>query len=310
MGVSIRALKPAISQWVGAIALVCVVSLWSRQSKTIEVASIKPSHDAMADSNLDSVRGRLTATNITVRELIRLAYGVRDYQITQAPKWLASDRFDIAAKSVTNSHTLENLRSLVRELLADRFKLTIHREAKQMSVYLLVVARDGPRLKPHDDAGPKPRGGCGRLVGRRVTLDAIAAILSRQVEHEVFNRTGLSGEYDFQLDFTPDSGPCRVASDSLGGSPASDPSGLPPLFAAVQQQLGLKLESSRGPVELLVIDRVEKPSENQPLWSRAMLPVGRTGRAVRIELHGPSRGRPRSQRSHVFNSPLAVPGGR
>jgi uncharacterized protein (TIGR03435 family) len=244
-------------------ALVFVTGVCAQESKSIEVASVKPSRNTMADSNLDSVRGRLTATNMTVRELIRLAYGVKDHQIAQAPKWIGSDRFDIAVKSVhTDSKGLEDEKSLVRELLADRFQLTTHREAKQMAVYLLVVAKEGPKLKAHNDAGPRARRGCGRLVGRRVTADDIATILSRQVDHAVFNRTGLAGEYDFQLDFTPDSGPCRAAQDSLGASPATDPSGLPSIYTAVQQQLGLKLESSRGPVELLVIDHVEKPSDN------------------------------------------------
>jgi uncharacterized protein (TIGR03435 family) len=239
------------------------LAVWAEQSKLIEVASIKPNPNVLADANLDSVRGRLTATNMTVRELISLAYGVRDFQIRRAPKWVDSTRFDIVVKSVRgDANSLEDEKSVVRELLADRFQLTIHREPKQMPVYRLVVAKDGPKLKAHNDAGTRTRGGCGRLVGRRVTADGIATILSRQVEHEVFNRTGLSGEYDFQLDFTPDSGPCRTAPDSQGGPGAADPSGLPSIYTAVQQQLGLKLESSKGPVEVLVIDRVEKPSEN------------------------------------------------
>ena len=252
-------IRAAIS---GATVLAFVIGTCGQESKLIEVAYVKPSRNDTADSNLDSVRGRLTATNITVRELIRLAYGVRDYQIRQAPKWVDSERFDIAVKSVSvNAKSLEDEKSLVRELLADRFQLTTHREEKQMPVYLLVVAKHGPLLAPHNDAGTKTRGGCGRLVGRRVTADAIATILSKQVERPVLNRTDLSGEYDFQLDFTPDSGPCRAAGDSQRGS-AVDPSGAPSIYTAVQQQLGLKLESSRGPVELLVIDRVEKPTEN------------------------------------------------
>ena len=238
----------------GATVLAFAIEMWGQESKLIEVAYVKPSRNDTADSNLDSVRGRLTATNITVRELIRLAYGVRDYQIREAPKWVDSERFDIAAKSVSgNAKNLEDEKSLVRELLADRFQLTTHRETKQMPVYLLVVAKNGPRLQAHNDSGTRTRGGCGRLVGRRVAADAIATILSKQVERPVLNRTGLSGEYDFQLDFTPDSGPCRSA---------VDPSGAPSIYSAVQQQLGLKLESSRGAVEVLVIDRVEKPSEN------------------------------------------------
>lgn len=262
MNVSVRLLRFARLAVLGGTALVFVIGVYGQQAKLIEVASIKPSRNNMADSNLDSVRGRLTATNITVKELIRLAYGVKDYQIAQSPNWIDGERFDIAVKSVSGERgDLDDEKSLVRELLADRFRLTTHHEAKEMPVYLLIVAKDGPTLKAHNDAGTKARGGCGRLVGRRVTADAIATILSRQVEHQVLNRTGLSGEYDFQLDFTPDSGPCRAAGDSQGGSPA-EPSGLPSIYTAVQQQLGLKLQSSRGPVELLVIDRVERPSEN------------------------------------------------
>ena len=245
------------------VALASLGGAWAQPSQTLEVASVKASRNLAADSNLDSIRGRLTATNITVRELIRLAYGVKDYQIGRAPGWIDSERFDIAAKSVSGKgNSLGDEELLVRDLLADRFQLTVHREAKEMPVYLLVVAKGGPQLTAHNDAGAKTRGGCGRLVGRRVTTDAIATMLSRQLEREVFNRTGLSGEYDVQLNFTPDSGPCRVATDSQNGSAATDPSSLPSLYAAVQQQLGLKLEAAKGPVEFLIIDRVERPSEN------------------------------------------------
>ncbi len=236
---------------------------WAQPSQMLEVASVKPNRHSAADSNIDSVRGRLTATSITVKELIRLAYGVKDYQIGRLPGWVDSERFDIAAKSVSGTgKSLEDEKSLVRELLAERFQLTTHREAKQMPVYLLVVAKDGPKLAVHNDAAPKTRGGCGRLVGRRVTTDVIATILSRQLDHEVFNRTDLSGEYDIQLNFTPDSGPCRVGGDGQGGSVSTDPSGLPSIHTALQEQLGLKLESAKGSVDVLVIDRIERPSEN------------------------------------------------
>jgi uncharacterized protein (TIGR03435 family) len=245
------------------MALASLGGAWAQPSQTLEVASVRPSRNTTADSNLDSVRGRLTAANITVRELIRLAYGVRDYQIGRAPGWIDSERFDIAAKSVSSkTNSLEDEKSLVRELLADRFQLSTHREAKRMSVYLLVVAKGGPKLTAHNDSAPKTRGGCGRLVGRRVTTDAIATMLSRQFDHEILNRTGLTGEYDVQLNFTPDSGPCRVAADSQGGPASTDPSGLPSIHTALQEQLGLKLESAKGPVDFLVIDRIERPSEN------------------------------------------------
>jgi uncharacterized protein (TIGR03435 family) len=245
-----------------AALLTLVVGIWA-QPKSIEVASVKPSHNTVADSNLDSTRGQVTATNITLRELIRFGYSVKDFQIERTPKWVDGERFDIAAKRASGkTNSLEDEKSLVRELLADRFQLTTHRESKQMPVYLLVVAKDGPKLLAHNDAGPKTRGGCGRLVGRRVTAENIASMLARQLDREVLNRTGLSGEYDMQLDFTPDSGSCRAVGDPQSGSVATDPSGLPSIYAALQQQLGLKLESGKGAVEFLIIDRVERPSEN------------------------------------------------
>jgi uncharacterized protein (TIGR03435 family) len=234
-------------------ALASTAILCAQTPKLIEVASVKASRDATVGSNLDSARGRLLATSITPKELIRLAYGVTDYQIAQGPAWMDNARFDIAAKSTGDTSGMDDEKALVRELLADRFQLTVHRETRRMQVYLLLVAKDGPKLGLHNDAAPRTRGGCGHLVGRRVSTDAIAAMLSRQLEHDVVNRTGVSGEYDVQLEFTPESGPCPAV---------TDPGGAPSLFTALQQQLGLKLQPSKGPVEVLIIDRLEKPTEN------------------------------------------------
>lgn len=244
-------------------ALACAGGAWAQSSQTLDVASVKPSANSSSESNIDSVKGRLTATDVTVRELIRLAYGVRDHQLGRLPGWADSERFDIVAKSVSSAGSnLQDERLLVRELLAERFQLTTHLEPKQMAVYLLVVAKGGPKLTPHYDASVKTRGGCGRLVGRRVTADAIAKMLAGQLNREVLNRTGLLGEYDIQLTFTPDAGACRVGTDSQGASISTDPSGLPSIYATVQEQLGLKLEPAKGPVEVLVIDRLERPSAN------------------------------------------------
>jgi uncharacterized protein (TIGR03435 family) len=233
----------------------------AQPSQGFEVASIKPSRNPSADSNLDSAPGgRLTATNITVRELIRLAYGVKDYQIEHAPGWLEGERYDIAAKSAAaTTRSLDQEQSQIRELLTDRFHLATHRETKPMQVYLLVMARDGPKLTEHNDGtGSGTRRACGHLAGKRLTMDTFAAVLSRQFERDVLNRTGLTGMYDFQLDWTPDSGPCPTPPDSEAGSVTA----LPSIFTAIQQQLGLKLESSKGPVEFLVIDHVERPTGN------------------------------------------------
>jgi uncharacterized protein (TIGR03435 family) len=246
------------------MALKLLSGAWAQPWKLIEVASVKPSGKTSTDPNLDSVRGRLTATNVSVGYLIRFAYGVKDYQIERAPGWVDSEQYDIAVKRANGkTGNLEDEKAMVRELLADRFQLTAHRETKPMRVYLLVVGKNGPKLTLHNDGtGAGTRKGCGHLAGTRLTMDVFATVLSRDLETDVLNRTGLPGKYDFQLDWTPDSGPCRVAADTQGGSAAADPSGLPSLYTALQQQLGLKLESSKGSVETLIVDRVERPSEN------------------------------------------------
>ena len=226
-----------------------------QENMSFEVASIRPAHRNSADSNLDSAPGgRLTATNITIRELIRLAYDVKDYQIERAPGWVDSDRYDIAAKTAdTARKSLEDERSLVRSLLVERFQLQTHLETKQAQVYLLVPGKEGSKLHLHKDgSGAGSRKGCGHLAGTRLTLDTVATVLSRQFERDVLNRTGLPGKYDFELNWTPDSGPCPNAADP----------NLPSIFTAIQQQLGLKLESAKGPVNFLVIDRIARPSEN------------------------------------------------
>jgi len=239
------------------LLLLATAATLAAQTPAWEVASIKPSRDTAAESNLDSAPGgRLTATNITVRELMRLAYNVKDYQIVQAPAWLGSERFDIAARGTARkSSTLDEERSHVRELLEDRFGLKTRRETKQLPVYLLVVAKGGAKLRANTaPSGSGTRKSCGHLAGTLITADVLATVLSRHFERDVLNRTGLQGKYDFQLDWTPDSGPCPTAD---GAAPVR-----PSIFTAIQEQLGLKLEASKGPVETLVVDRVERPSAN------------------------------------------------
>jgi uncharacterized protein (TIGR03435 family) len=240
-------------------ALLCAPA-FPQAEPTLEAVSVKPSSDAVSSSNVDSRNARLNATGITVRELLRLGFTLKDFQIANAPRWTETDRFDITAKGTGGEgQGLDYVKSLVRQILADRFQLAVHREPRESSVYFLTVGKGGPKLTVHDDAGPRMRGGCGVVSGRRVTADTIAMMLGKHLDREVINRTGLTGEYDVQLEFTPDSGPCNAAPDA-GGSPAGL-SAPPPLITAVQQ-LGLKLTAGKGPVEFLVIDRLVKPSEN------------------------------------------------
>ncbi len=224
---------------------------------------MKPAHDTAADPNLDSrPGGTVFATNITAGYLIRLAYGVQDYQIDRAPGWMDSAHFDITAKgapaspNASKGAALENEKAHIRALLADRFRFASHRETRQMRIYVLTIDKNGAKLKEHTDAtGARSRSSCGHLAGTRLTADVLATMLSRQLETDVVNRTDLAGKYDFQLDWTPDSGPCPASAD--GASPSASS-----IFTALREQLGLRLESAKGPVEMLVIDHIERPSEN------------------------------------------------
>jgi uncharacterized protein (TIGR03435 family) len=236
--------------------LVVCALLLAASAQEFEVVSIRPNRSGATDSNLDSLPGgRLSATNITVRELIRLAYGVKDYQIERAPGWIDTERYDIAATgSAGRKASMAGEQGRVRAMLAERFQLKAHRESREGRVYVLAVAKDGPKLTPHNDgAGTRTRKGCGHLSGSRVTVDVIATMLSREAERDVLNRTSLSGKFDFQLDWTPDVRACLADEDA----PAR-----PSFYTAVQQQLGLKLEAAKAPVEVLIIDGVDRPGEN------------------------------------------------
>jgi uncharacterized protein (TIGR03435 family) len=274
-----------------------------------EVASIKPNNSGDGRVMLGMQPGRFTATNVTLRMLIRNAYQLQDYQITGGPAWLGSDHFDVIAKMPEGYQPTPGpppaagsaptpIQLMMRALLADRFKLAIHNETKESPIYALIVARSdgklGPQLKksetdcaavmaaargrgpgamPPPPGGPGGRGGDNPPCGIRIGPGALAMGASPMPNFAqslgmfagriVLDRTGLAGAYDINLTWTPDQMP-RPAGDGpppqINGV-AVDPNG-PSLFTAVQEQLGLKLDSQRGPVETLVIDRAEKPVEN------------------------------------------------
>jgi bla regulator protein blaR1 len=254
---------------------------------TFDVASIKPSN---GDEHRVSIQlqpgGGLRTTGTTLKMLLTIAYDVRDFQISGGPGWINSDRFDIVAKSerssepedaLTNPRKLtddqfktvqEQMRQKLQALLADRFQLTLHHETREQPVYALVVGKNGSKLQEAKEAdGPRGlRMGRGQLTGSAAPLQLLVNSLSNQLGRPVIDRTGLNGKYDFKLEWTPDPG---QSGGPFGGPPPPgvdappppDPNG-PSVFTAVQEQLGLRLESQKGPVDMLVIDRVEKPSEN------------------------------------------------
>jgi uncharacterized protein (TIGR03435 family) len=268
-------------------------------AQKFEVASIKPNH-ANDGRRMIGMRpgGRFTAAGISLKELLAFAYNVRDYQLSGLPSWADSDRYDIDAKpeGPMDGPTPGKMRSdaemqtqrqkigaMMADLLEQRFGLKIHRETKEMPVYALVVAKNGPKLvesKPDapdmvptpSGRGPAPdaiaTGGRGPIRGERMSirpgeilaqempLSFLANQLSSTLGRNVIDKTGLTGHYDIKLTWTPDD----TEFARKNGEPAPD-SG-PSIFTAVQEQLGLKLESSKAPVDLIVVDHVEKPTEN------------------------------------------------
>ena len=231
------------------------------ESASFEVASVKPNTSRISNA-IPASRGNgsYSASNVALKSVIANAYEVRIFQIEGGPDWLTSERFDIIARG--REGTPDRLRSaMLRALLAERFKLAAHFETREQQVYALVLARSdgrpGPQLKPSPpSAGGAKSGlvttsvdnGVARIQGSRVPLDNFALVLSSSVfSRRVIDRTGLGGEFDLDLRFTPES------------SPAVAPE-FPSIFAAVQEQLGLRLQSERAPVPVLVIDSVQRPT--------------------------------------------------
>jgi bla regulator protein BlaR1 len=225
-------------------------------SQKFEVASIKPS-----DPDLPGMRiqtrpgGRYSASGITVKVLIQNAYGVRDFQISGGPGWINTAGFEINAKAESGTENDRDLMALrLQDLLADRFQLKLTKETREMPVYALVVAKGGSKLK-ESALDEEHRGGMsmgrGRLTVQGINVASIVAQLSSVLGRTVIDKTGLTGSYDFKLEWTPES----------EASSTNETSG-PTIFTALQESLGLKLESTKGPVEMLVINSVERPAEN------------------------------------------------
>jgi bla regulator protein blaR1 len=219
-----------------------------------EVASIKTT----ASTGFLTVNfppgGRFSAKNLTVNMLLRNAYGLQQYQIVGGPGWADSAGFDIEAKADAGAGEVphEQVLKMIQALLADRFQLTMHRETKPLPVYNLVTGKNGPTMKKADDSAEPTRTlKMGQLATQKMSMTMLANLLVFELGRPIIDATGLKGDFAFTLDWT------RGLGESDAGS-AERPS----LFTAVQDQLGLKLESARGPVEVVVIDHVERPSEN------------------------------------------------
>jgi uncharacterized protein (TIGR03435 family) len=236
---------------------------------SFEVATIKPAPD-------DGNRGRFlrmqtanqfVARNYTLRVLISAAYNLNPKAIAGGPAWVDSDRYDIVARTPGGVRpNMDEQLAMLRNLLADRFNLTLHREKKEMPIYVLTIAKNGPKMREsqpvENPEGPPPlvfvlAPEVVKVPARSATTTEFTYILQRSAfDRPVLDRTGLTARYDFDLEFAPD--------ESLFGGLLKSPvdSTRPGIFAAIQEQLGLKLEATRGPVDSIVIDKIERPSEN------------------------------------------------
>jgi uncharacterized protein (TIGR03435 family) len=234
-----------------------------------EVATIKPSNPATPGQSLLVGRGGgnlFTTTNTTLNDLITFAYGLHVTQITGGPSWLASEKFDITGKpEQAGIPNATQLRTMLQKLLAERFSLTFHREKRELSAYRITVVKSGPKLTKSESGGILPGfggRGPGAIGVRNATMPEFADFFqARVLDRPVVDQTGLSGRFDFTLEWRPDT----LQTAALGANAPQLPPEVesrPDLFTAIQEQLGLRLEPGKTPVEVFVIDQVEKPSEN------------------------------------------------
>jgi uncharacterized protein (TIGR03435 family) len=243
-------------------ALCCAFGQSTPGPAAFEVASVKPNKSGNGSSRFNSGHGRLTATNVSLKSCIYFAYGIKDYQIS-GPEWLSSERYDITAKAASGVPD-KQLMPMLQTLLQDRFKLRLHRQTKELPAYALVVGKGGPKLHEVETGPEQDNAGRGRLSARKISMPRLAEILSRHMDRPVLDMTGIKGVFDLTLDYAPDDAHSTMAprGGGAGGIATDSPSG-PSIFVALQEQLGLKLEARKGPVEILVIDYAEKvPTEN------------------------------------------------
>ena len=236
---------------------------WAQPQPEFEVASVKPWTPSAGPFaiNLGVVRhGKVTLTNVTLTDCIRFAYDIASDSQISGPDWIKSKtvRFVIVAQAPPDTNRQDALRML-QTLLGERFKMTLHREKRELPFYALVVGKGGPKLhaaKPgepyHGNVVP------GSILHNQLPLSVLAMLLSRfELQRPVLNMTGLEGAFDVKMEWTPE----RI--QRIDRPEAKEPDSGPTLFTAIQEQLGLKLEARKGPVEVLVVDHADQvPTEN------------------------------------------------
>jgi uncharacterized protein (TIGR03435 family) len=261
----------------------CMVVAFAQDKPAFEVASIRPSSLSLPGGRVRRDPSLLSIVNLTLKEMVIYAWGVEPFQVLGGPEWIDSARYDIRAKpdGVVQYH---EAMLMMQSLLADRFQLTMHRETRELPGYALVLARKdgklGPGIVEEKEgscvvAGPNSVPGrpeSGKPLCRSIamnprslrtfgfSLDALAKSLSEILGRHVVDQTGLIGTFNINLEWTPNESQALQLPPGVSAPPPPD--SPVSIFTAIQEQLGLKLESRKGPVEVWVIDHAEKPSEN------------------------------------------------
>jgi uncharacterized protein (TIGR03435 family) len=238
-------------------------------SPVFEVATIKPSQPGRPGKGIRVQPGRHFSTlNTSLSDLMTFSYGIHPRQITGAPDWVATEKYDITAQPDGEGEPNDKQwKMMLQKLLTERFKLAFHRDKKELTVYAIVVGKTGSKLtKSEGDPNGLPGlgfRGLGALIARNANMTDFAGLLQSTVlDRPVVDQSELPGRYDFTLNWTPDE--TQFGGLGMRPPPPADnaSSNLPDLFTAMQEQLGLRLKPSKEPVDVLVIDHVEKPSEN------------------------------------------------
>ena len=240
--------------------------------KEFDVATIKPN---ASNDNRFMIRplpgGGLTITGVPLRMLIMEAYDVRTFQVSGGPGWMNTDRWDIEAKTegVKGQLPIGQTLKMLQVLITHRFHLEVHHDTKEMTIYALVVGKNGSKLTPHTGEPPQPtdrlRVRSGSLSAKQVGIAALVRQLTLQLGRQVIDKTGLTDQYDFKLEWSPEpgqGGPESIGLPPDARLPPPAESNGPSIFTALQEQLGLRLDAQKGPVDVIVVDRAEKPDEN------------------------------------------------
>ena len=217
-----------------------------------EVASIRPSASGDNRSNDEVNDGGIMLTNVSLRQVVEAAYGIQDPELV-GPDWLETTRFDIQAKPPA-VHPKEYLQPMLKTLLEDRFKLAAHREMRTIPAYALVVGKNGLKIEEVEPGEGKTNTSGSRFIGTKVTMSRLAQFLSRLLDRPVIDKTGTQGVFDIDLHY---------AWEELTATAPKQSSNAPSIFTALQEQLGLKLQPEKPPLEVVVIDHIERvPTAN------------------------------------------------